>query len=151
MNLFYHSTMAGLVGALLVNGFTYLFRFVGTKTSTPWEIAANVFLNRHLIHTPEGIIIGLAGTVGLSITIALIIAYTLNVSGYNMAWLKGVIISNSFGLGTLGLFTRLLNIWPQIRNEPGTYLSAIIILSITGIIIASLLTRWQQNALNQSS
>jgi hypothetical protein len=145
MNLFYYSALAGLIGSVLTNGLTYIFRFIRVKTSLPWEIAANIFLNPHLIHTPAGVIIGLIATVALSTGTALLIAYILKWTGSNMAWLKGIICADAFGFTTLGLFTRLLNIWPQIRNEPGTNLIALITLSVLGITQALLLRRWQRN------
>jgi hypothetical protein len=118
MNLFYYSSIAGLIGALIVNGFTYLFRFLGVSTSTPWEIAANVYLNPQYIHTAVGIIIGLIGSIALSAAVALFIFFILEWTGYNMAWLKGLICADAFGFVMLGL----LHIWLQIRNEPGTNL-----------------------------
>jgi hypothetical protein len=145
MNLFYYSALAGIIGAALTNGFTYLFRLIGVKTSLPWEIAANVFLNPRFIHTPSGVIIGLVGTIALSTGTAIIIAYIMRWTGYNRAWLKGMICADAFGFITLGLFMKLLNVWPQIRNEPGTNLAAFTVLSILGIIQALLLRRWQKN------
>ncbi|HBE76583.1 MAG TPA: hypothetical protein DDW65_02200 [Firmicutes bacterium] len=145
MNLFYYSTLAGLLGAAFINGFTYLFRFIGVKTSLPWEIAANVFLAPHFIHTSSGVIIGLVGTIALSTGTALIIAYIIKWTGYNQAWLKGMLCTDAFGFITLGLFMKLLNVWPQIRNEPGTNLVAFTALSSLGIIQALLLKRWQKN------
>ncbi|MCL6591122.1 MAG: hypothetical protein K6U80_14345 [Firmicutes bacterium] len=149
MNLFYHSTLAGLIGAVLVNSITYLFRFLGVQTSVPWEIGANIFLNPRYIHTPSGIVIGLVASAALSIASALLIALVLQWSGYNLAWLKGIICANAFGFITMGLFMNLLHIWPQIRNEPGTNLSALIILSLLGVVQSLLFQRWQRSrALN---
>lgn len=149
MNLFYYSTIAGLLGAVLVNVLTYFFRRLGIPTSTPWEIAANVFLNPQYIHTTAGVIIGLTATVALSTAVALTISFILKWTGYNMAWLKGMICANAFGFITLGLFMNLLQIWPQIRNEPGTNMAALINLSILGIVQALLLKKWQQNLVFQ--
>lgn len=149
MNLFYYSTLAGLLGAALVNILTYFLRWLGMPTSTPWEIATNVFLNPRYVHTTTGVMIGLAATVALSTAVALTISFICKWTGYNMAWLKGMICANAFGFITLGLFMNLLRIWPQIRNEPGTNLAALIILSILGILQALLLKRWQQNLVSQ--
>lgn len=149
MNLFYYSTLAGLLGAALVNGLTYFFRWLGIPTGTPWEIASNIFLNPQYIHTTPGIIIGLTATVALSTAIALVISFVLKWTGYNMAWLKGIICADAFGFITLGLFMNLLHIWPQIRNEPGTNMAALIILSILGIVQALLLKKWRQKLVSQ--
>lgn len=149
MNLFYYSAIAGLIGGVLVNVLTYVFRWLGVRTSTPWEIAANVFLNPNYIHTISGIIIGFIATIALSAATALVLSFVLKWTGYNMAWLKGIICANAFGFITLGFFMNLLHIWPQIRNEPETNLTALIILSILGIIQAVLLKRWQQNLVTQ--
>ena len=143
MNLFYYSTLAGLIGAALVNGLTYLFRFLGVQTSTPWEIAANVFLNPSHIHTPSGVILGLAATIVLSAAVALLTAFVLKWTGYNMAWLKGIVCADTFGFLTMGFFMNLLHIWPQIRNEPGTNLTALVILTVLGVVQALLLKKWQ--------
>lgn len=148
MNLFYHSALAGLIGAAFVNIATYIFRFLGVKTSTPWEIGASVFLNSRFIHTVSGVIIGLTATIALSTAVALVIALVLKWTGPNHAWLKGVICANGLGFINLGLFMRLLNIWPQIRNEPGTNLAAVIILSALGIIQAYFLKKWQQELIS---
>jgi hypothetical protein len=145
MNLFYYSTLAGLIGAVLVNGLTYFFRLLGVQTSTPWEIAANVFLNPRYIHTPSGALIGLIGTVGLSIGLALFIAFVLKWTGSNLAWLKGIICADAFGFISMGLFMNLLHIWTQIRNEPATNLVAFLNLSILGFVQALLIERWQRN------
>lgn len=149
MNLFYDSVLAGLFGAALTNGLTYLFRLIGVKTSLPWEIAANVFINPRFVHTLSGIIIGLAGTIALSTGTAIIIAYLMRATGYNRAWLKGLLCADAFGFITLGLFMKLLNVWPQIRNEPGTNLVAFTVLSILGISQALLLQKWQKNLLRE--
>lgn len=151
MNLFYYSTLAGLIGAVLVNGLTYLFRLMGFYTSTPWQIAANIFLNPQYIHTTSGIILGFIATIALSTATALLISFVLKWSGYNMAWLKGAICTNVFGFITLGLFMNLLHIWPQIRNEPSTNMIALINLSIVGIVQAILLKRWQKNLISKLS
>ncbi|HEX3046343.1 MAG TPA: hypothetical protein VHY08_16415 [Bacillota bacterium] len=145
MNLFYYSTLGGLLGAVLINGLTYFFRLLGVQTSTPWEIAANVFLNPRYIHTLSGALIGLIGTVALSIGTALLIAFVLKWTGFNLAWLKGIICANAFGFISMGLFMNLLHIWPQIRNEPGTNLVAFLNLSLLGIVQAILLKKWQRN------
>lgn len=149
MNLFYYAALAGLIGSALVNGLTYLVRALGVETSTPWEIAANVFLNPPYIHTVSGVVIGLIATVFLSTGIALLISYIFKWTGYNMAWLKGVICADVFGFITLGFFMHELGIWPQIRNEPGTNIIAFIILSILGIVQALLLKKWQYGLLRQ--
>ncbi|TCL62313.1 hypothetical protein EDC14_102657 [Hydrogenispora ethanolica] len=145
MNLFYYSALAGLIGAAFTNGATYGFRFIGVKTSLPWEIAANVFLNPRFIYTPAGVVIGLAGTIALSTGIAIMIGYLLRWTGYNRAWLKGMICADAFGFITLGLAVNLFNIWPQLRNEPGTNLVALAVLSSLGMIQALLFQRWQRN------
>jgi hypothetical protein len=149
MNLFYYSTLAGLIGALLVNALTYLFRLFGIQTSTPWEIAANVFLNPYFVHTSAGIILGLVATMALSTSAALLIAFVLKWTGYNMAWLKGIICADAFGFITLGFFMNLLHIWPQIRNEPETNIVALLNLTILGIVQAILLKRWQQDLISE--
>ncbi|HEX7713157.1 MAG TPA: hypothetical protein VF531_03980 [Bacillota bacterium] len=147
MNLFYHSTLAGIIGAAFVNIATYIFRFLGVKTSTPWEIGASVFLNPGFIHTVSGVVIGLTASVALSTAVALVIAYVLKWTGPNQAWLKGIICADGLGFINLGFFMRFLDIWPQIRNEPGTNLMALTVLSILGIIQALLLKNWQHKGI----
>ena len=147
MNLFYYSTLAGLIGALLVNGLTYFCRFVGVRVSTPWEIAASVFVNDRLIHSTAGIALGLAGSIALSTACALLIAFVLKWTGANKAWLKGIICADALGFITMGLFMRLLDIWPQIRDEPETNIEALFGLTMLGIVQAVLIKKWQQEML----
>lgn len=61
-----------------------------------------------------------------------------------LIWLKGLLVANAFGFITMGLFMRLLNIWPQIRNQPETLFTPLINLSILGVVQAQLFKSWQQ-------
>lgn len=144
---FYYIFITGLIGAFIVDGLTYVFLLLGIKTSTPWEIAASVFLNPPLIYTLMGTIIGFIGSIALSIATSLLIGWLLSTTGYSQAWLKGLLSANVLGFINLGLFMRLLNIWPQIRNEPATNFIALINLSIMGIIVALLLKKWNKAGL----
>lgn len=141
---FYYAFLAGLIGAIVVDGLTYLFLILGIKTSTPWEIAASVFLNTPLIYTLMGTIIGVIGTIALSTATSLLLAWLLSATGDKHAWLKGLITANALGFINLGLFMPLLNIWPQIRNEPATNFVALFILSVMGIILSLLLKKWNK-------
>ncbi|ATW27509.1 hypothetical protein [Candidatus Formimonas warabiya] len=136
--------ITGIIGAVIVDGLTYLCLQLGIATSTPWEIASSIFLNPPLIYTPSGIIIGFIGTIALSIATSLLISCILSATGFEYAWLKGIIAANALGFINLGLFMRLLNIWPQIRNEPATNFVALFCLSVLGIIQAILLKKWSK-------
>lgn len=144
---FYYAFLVGFIGAIVVDGLTYLFLILGVKTSTPWEIAASVFLNPPLIYTLMGTMIGVIGTIALSTATSLLIAWLLSTTGNKHAWLKGLICANALGFINMGLFMRLLNIWPQIRNEPATNFVALFNLSVMGIIVALLLKKWNKAGL----
>lgn len=144
---FYFAFIAGIIGAIIVDGLSYIYLLLGIKMSTPWEIAASIFLNTPLVHTWTGTVIGFIGTHTLSMATTLLIAWILSATEDRHAWLKGLISANALGFINLGLFMRLLNIWPQIRSEPATNIAALINLSVMGIITALLLKRWNKAGL----
>lgn len=145
---FYHIFITGLIGALIINSLTYLFILLGVNTSTPWDIAASVFLNEALVHTLAGLILGIIGTIALSTATSLLISYVLSTTGFEFSSIKGLFCSNALGFINLGLFMKALNIWPQIRNEPATNYVALIFLSVLGIVQALLLKRWSKSELS---
>lgn len=133
-------TLAGLAGAVVMNLIMYLIVFLGVNTLQPWQIAADVFLTWEQVNTPLGMIIGLIGSLALSIASALLTVFVLEWTGYDFAILKGIITTNSFGFVTMGLFMPLLKITPQIQAEPVTNLLGFVNLTIMGTI-TSLITK----------
>ncbi|MBS4031583.1 MAG: hypothetical protein KGZ63_09205 [Clostridiales bacterium] len=135
-------TVSGLIGAFIINSSIYILQLLGINVLAPWLIAANVFLEQDLVTTTLGIIIGLVGTVGLSIASATIILLLLRWTGYDYAILKGIIGVNAFSFSTMGLFMPLLNITPSIRSQPLTNIIALSVLTLTGAILGALLKRF---------
>lgn len=134
-------TIAGIAGSLVMNLIMYLIILLGIKTTSPWSIAANIFLTQSYVNTPAGIVIGLIGTVALNIASAIIILFVLNRTGYDYAILKGILSINALSFVTMGLFMPLLKISPHVRNQPLTNYLALGVLTITGIIIAVVLKK----------
>jgi uncharacterized membrane protein YcaP (DUF421 family) len=59
-------SIGSLIGAAVVDGFSLLFHLLGINPFTAWEIAAEIFFQKNMVHKPPGIIIGLIATVVLS-------------------------------------------------------------------------------------
>ena len=137
-------TVIGLIGALIMNSVIYVLQILGINVLAPWILAANVFLLPELATTPLGVIIGLIGTVGLSIASAMIILLILNWTGYDYAILKGIVGTNAFSFLTMGLFMPLLNIAPEVRTQPLTNIIALAVLTITGAILGALFKRFAE-------
>jgi hypothetical protein len=132
-------TVSGLIGALIINIIIYILQILEVNVLAPWLIAAKVFLIPDLATTTLGIIIGLIGTVGLSIASAIIILLILRWTGYDYAILKGIIGINAFSFITMGLFMPLLNIAPEVRSQPLTNIIALTVLALTGAVLGTLL------------
>ncbi|MBS4020965.1 MAG: hypothetical protein KGZ79_00890 [Dethiobacter sp.] len=136
-------TVAGLIGAAVMNVIVFLLLLFGVQTTPPWEIAADVFLAADLINTALGVVIGLVGTVALSITSAVIILLVLKLTGYDFAVLKGILATNAFSFATMGLFMPLLNIAPQVQSNALTNILALGVLTVIGGMMAFVLLRFR--------
>ncbi len=135
-------TITGIIGAFIINATIYILQILGVNVLAPWLIAANVFLVPDLAATTLGMIIGLVGTVGLSIASAIVILLIFNWTGYDYAILKGIIGMNAFSFATMGLLMPLLNIAPEVRSQPLTNIIALAVLTMTGAILGALLKRF---------
>jgi hypothetical protein len=138
-DIFYASTVTGVIGGILVNGLTYLCLLIGIPSSTPWQIGADIFLDPPLINTPAGLILGVIVSFALSFGTAFVICLALQATSRKFAPLKGIIISNALNFINLGLILPLLNVWPQIHHEPATYFVAMVVLTIQGTVLGYLL------------
>lgn len=127
-------TTAGIIGAFVLDVIMYLVASLGVKTAVPWEVAADVFLTPGYVHTAAGTVLGLIGTAALNIAAAALTLILFKLTGFDHAVLKGVIITNAFGFITLGLFMPLLNIAPQIQQQPVTNYLALAVLTIIGSV-----------------
>lgn len=137
------ATVAGLVGAAVMNMIMFLLLIIGVRTTPPWEIAADVFLAADLINTTLGVVIGLVGTVALSIASAVIILLVFKLTGYDFAVLKGIIATNAFSFAMMGLFMPLLNIAPQIQKDALTNMLALSTLTVIGSVMALVLLKFR--------
>lgn len=133
-------TVAGLIGAAVMNLVMYALLFLGLDVTMPWAIAADVFLTAQLAGTPLGIAIGLVGTVALSIASAALLPLVLVWTGLDFAILKGILATNAFSFVTMGLFMPLLRISPQVQRQPLTNLVALGILTVTGAVMGSVIS-----------
>lgn len=125
-------TIAGAAGAVVLDVFVYLLLVLGVKTSTPWDVAADIFLVPAQINTLAGLFIGLVGTLALGIGSAVIIALIIRSAGPANAWLKGILVGNAVGFGTMALMPPL-GIARHVQNEPVTNVVALAALSLFGI------------------
>lgn len=136
------ATIAGVVGAVVVDGLTALARAAGLPIAAPWRIAADVFLTSDLIVTPLGTILGIIGTLALSTATAITILLVLGRTGCDLAWLKGLVCANGFGFLSLGAIMPALDIYPAIQHQALTNLAALVGLSLLGMVQALFLARW---------
>ncbi|ADG81801.1 hypothetical protein Tfer_0967 [Thermincola ferriacetica] len=134
-------TWIGIWGTVLIILLSYLEMTFGILNTPPWNIAADVFLTSANIKTLYGLIIGMAGTLALGIATTLFIAAILRLTGTDYAWLKGVIVANAIGFGTMGLFMPMLNISENIQSEPWTNILALLDLTIFGLFTGYMLKK----------
>lgn len=140
-------TAAGFIGAVVMDVFMYLILLLGVKITSPWYVAADVFLTPKYINTISGVIIGLIGTLALSIAGAVIMYLIFKITGYDYAVLKGVLSVNAFTFVAMGLFMPLLKIAPQIQSQPVTNFLALLALTITGSVMAFVLKKFHEKDL----
>jgi hypothetical protein len=136
-------TITGIIAAIFMSIVVYLFLLFGLEISTPWEIAADVFLVQELVLTPIGTLLGFIGTIALNIASAGGILLILIWTGFDYPVLKGIVVTNAMGFGGMGLFMPLLKIYPQIQNEPLTNLAALFILTLTGALMGYILNKYR--------
>lgn len=137
----YVSTLAGLAGAAVVDGLTFIQRAAGIPTQTPWGVGAQVFLRADLARTTGGVLLGLLVSLTLSIAGAFLVSLALRVFGTDYAPLKGIITLNGLGFVTLGFFAPLLGIAPSLRGDLTTNFVAVVNLSILGAVQGGLVRR----------
>lgn len=136
-------TVAGIVGAIIMDVSIYLIRLFGFQVTAPWHVAADVFLTSKYINTTSGVILGLIGTLALNIAGALAIYLLIKITGYDYAVLKGILAINAFSFITMGLFMPMLKIAPQVQIQPFTNFMALLILTLVGIAMAQVLKRFR--------
>ncbi|NLG83833.1 MAG: hypothetical protein GX493_04325 [Firmicutes bacterium] len=137
----YVSTLTGFIGAVVVDGLTFLQRAAGLPTQTPWGVGARVFLRPELARSPGGIVFGLRVSLAMSIAGAFFLALFLRGFGYDHAVLKGVLVLNALGFITLGLFGPLVGIAPLLRGDLVTNFVAVVNLSVLGAVQGGLVRR----------
>lgn len=143
-------TVSGIVGGIVIDFIMFAALLLGVRTTTPWKIAANVFLTTKYLDTTAGIILGLFGTIGLGIAAAGLVLLILKWTGYDYAILKGVLTANAFGFISMGLFMSLLKISPWIKNEPVTNFMALFCLTVSGAVMATILKSYETHIRSDS-
>ncbi|XCH79157.1 MAG: hypothetical protein WHF31_00305 [Candidatus Dehalobacter alkaniphilus] len=136
------ATIAGIIGAIIMDFLSYILIALGIPMTSPWNIAADVFLSWSLINSPIGIFLGIVGTMALGIGTTILLVIVMKMTGKDFAVLKGIIVANTVGFASMGLFMPLLNIAPQIQSQPLTNLFALIILTIFGVIVSFILKKY---------
>lgn len=134
-------TILGVIGSILINTIMYLALLSGLSVTPPWEIAADVFLESNLVNSPLGLLIGLTGTIALSITTAILILIVFNLTGSDYSILKGIVTANALGFVTMGLFMPLLKISPNVQSQPLTNIFALLNLSIIGAVMSYIIKK----------
>lgn len=139
-------SVAGFVGALVMDLLMYLISFFEFNVTLPWQIAADVFLTANYINTLSGVILGLIGTVALNTAGALFCFLVFRITGYDYAILKGILTFNAFSFISMGLFMPLLKISPQIQSQPLTNFVALAVLIVTGAVVGVLLRTFHKKS-----
>jgi len=144
------ATVAGIIGAIIMDVVMYLFILLGVNTTAPWVIAADVFLTPDSIYTAPGLILGVVGTVALNVAAAALTLFLCKLTGFDYAVLKGILSTNAFGFVTIGLFMPLLKIAPQVQQQPVTNYLALLILSVIGAIQGYILKKMSLRRLSRN-
>lgn len=135
-------SIAGLAGTALMTFYHWMLRLIGFKFIEPWETAANIILNRNLIHTPIGYLIGFLGQFILGSIFGITVAYTLRFTGKDFFWLKGFGVGAVIWLGSVGLFMRLLRLELAGRGQSFTNMLTIIDFIVLGTISSIIITKY---------
>jgi hypothetical protein len=135
-------TIAGFVSTTVMTIIIWIVRLLGYKFITTWETATHIFLNKTLIHTPPGYIVGFVGQFALGSIFGVLIAYTLRLTGKDFYILKGIGVGAVVWLASIGFFMRFLNIQIQGRDEPLSNLMAILDFIILGIIDSYIIKKY---------
>jgi hypothetical protein len=136
------ATIAGVIGAVLMDLLVYVLVVLGIPIITPWNVAADVFLKWDEVNSNIGLLLGVIGTIALSVAVAIIIVLFIKLTGKDYAILKGIVAANAVGFGSMGLFMPLLNIAPQIQSQPLTNLLSVAILTIVGATMSYILKKY---------
>lgn len=135
-------TIAGLVSTTVMTIINWTVRLLGFKFITTWETATHIFLNKALIHTPTGYIVGFVGQFALGSIFGVLVAYTLRFTGKDFYILKGIGMGAVVWLASIGFFMHFLNIQIQGRGEPLSNLIAILDFIVLGIIDSYIVKRY---------
>lgn len=136
------ATISGIIGTVIMDFLAYIVIALGIPITSPWNIAADVFLSWSQVNSPIGMILGIIGTIALGIATAILLVIVLKLTGTDLAILKGVIIASAVGFASMGLFMPLLNIAPQIQFQPLTNLFALLILIVFGVVVSYILKKY---------
>jgi hypothetical protein len=135
-------SIAGLSGTAVMTFYHWVLRLIGFKFIDPWETAANIILNRNLIHTPLGYLIGFLGQFILGSIFGITVAYTLRLTGKDFFLLKGLGVGAVIWLGSVGFFMKLLQLEMDGRGQDFTNLLTIIDFIVLGLISSIIITKY---------
>jgi hypothetical protein len=135
-------TIAGSISTITITLFTWILRLLGFNFISIWETAANIILNKGLIHEPVGYFIGMVAHFTLGAIFGIMLAYMLRLTGKDFYILKGIGLGALFWLGSIGFFMHLLNIQIQGRNSPISNIIVVIEFHIMGIVTSSIIKKY---------
>lgn len=135
-------TIAGLISTTVLTIFVWVVRVLGYKFITTWDTAANVLVDKSLIHTPIGQLIGFVAHFTLGAFFGVMVAYTLRFTGKDYYLLKGIGLGALVWLVSIGFFMHLLKIEIQGRSDPLSNLIVIPEFIIQGSVTSIILKKW---------
>ncbi len=137
-------TFAGAVATLVLNLLTFLARLVGIRTSTPWDVAALLFLNERYLGTGAGFIIGFFGSMALGIATGVVTSVLVKFTGSDYAMLKGVLAAEALGFAGISLFAPILGIAGFLKFEPASNFFALVGLFVFGLTAGYIIKKLQR-------
>jgi hypothetical protein len=122
--------------------FIWIVHLFGFKFIMIWEVAANTIINKQLIHTPIGYLVGFVAHFTMGAVFGVIVAYTLRFTGKYYYLLKGIGIAAVVWLVSIGFFMHLLQIQIQGRSAPLSNLMAIFEFIVEGSVTAFIVKKY---------
>lgn len=135
-------TIAGFIATIVMSVFVGIVRLLGYHFITTWETAANTILNKDIIHTPIGYLVGFVAHFTLGSFFGVVVAYTLRITGKDYYLLKGIGVGAVVWLISIGFFMHLLHIQIQGRESPMSNLMAILEFIIQGSITSTVVKKY---------
>lgn len=138
-NPYYGGLLAGSIAIIAINLAEFLMRILNISETTLWQAGGAVFLAEKALMTPLGIGIGIFSHILVSLFMAIIITYYLQLTGKDYAILKGLSISLAAMFVFFGLVFPIRNINLSMQNSAKDVLSAFIDHIIFGLVVGLIL------------